>query len=173
VARSLSTSDARDTGTSVHWRPELGHRFLAFLFAGHHDAFPLEYNVNIQYAFRYTLSLRQFGADCHRTSLCNRCANVQRLLKREEFTFTEPLRAKKSQRLSPSATGEDRRHSRLQKRANVFAHLNRCLRSHFFGPFSSGKPRCIKSQGGVAVCRASVGRSHEQSLLLRARCFHL
>ena len=29
------------------------------------------------------------------------------------------------------------------------------------------------SQGGVAVCRASVGRSHEQSLLLRARCFHL
>jgi hypothetical protein len=51
--------------------------------------------------------------------------------------------------------------------ANVFAHLNRCLRSHFFGS------QCIKSQGGVAGCRASVGRSHEQSLLLRASCFHL
>jgi hypothetical protein len=38
---------------------------------------------------------------------------------------------------------------------DVFAHLNRRLRSHFFGS------QRIKSQGGVAVCRASVGRSHE------------
>src|SRR6202789_3893150 len=61
----------------------------------------------------------------------------------------------------------------LDCREGKVAHLNPCLRSHVFRSFSSGKPQCIKSQGGVAVCRASVARSHEQSLLLRARCFHL
>ena len=88
-------------------------------------------------------------------------------LAEKRVTFTEPIGAKTSRRLNPSATGEARSTLPIAEKANLFAHLNRCLRSHFFGP------QCIKSQGGVAVCRASVGRSHEQSLLLRARCFHL
>jgi hypothetical protein len=87
--------------------------------------------------------------------------------KERKVKFTEPHRGKTSQRLSPSPPRKSARPSRLQTKANVFTHLNRCLLGHFFGS------QYTKSQGGAAVCGASIGRPREQSLLLLAQCFHL
>jgi hypothetical protein len=78
----------------------LGHRFLAFLFADHHDAFPFEYRIYIQYAFRYTLSLIIFLRSCLKPSLCDRHKNIPGLRIREEVAYT--------------ASGYVRRRARIQ-----------------------------------------------------------